>query len=87
MNISIDEVVFISSLNDDQLDLLHSLAWQEKKTRLNEKIKEGKYPPLLNEEMIKARESRFHATIAYKNRTNTDISVAKAVVDFYCDNL
>ena len=34
MNISIDEVVFISSLNDDQLDRFYSLAWQEKKTNV-----------------------------------------------------
>ena len=68
-------------LTDEQLDLVDSAAWKEKRKRMEKRVLDGHYEPVAAAERSVYQTNHAQAIMDYKNRTGCSIMFAKLVME------
>lgn len=85
MNIDTVFKSIIRTASDEELALLSSLAYEEKKQRTRRRIEENDLPLPTKTEVADARASTrtIQPVISYRDRTKQDLMVCKEVIEYF----
>lgn len=86
-NISLSMNDFIKNLDDKNIDDLLALLYLERNTRLEEKIKNGDFPALTDEERRYAIINKIQAMKLYSKRTKLGLDVAMRMIGCFIEKL
>lgn len=72
----------LNSMFEEEVDLVHQIAWEILNQRTKAKVETGEYPSVSEKERSLLSESYVEVIRAYKNRAGVSLRVAKYVIDF-----